>query len=96
MKQIDVTPSSGNVFADLGLPDAEELYAKSFLSIEIARTIRRRRLTPLEAARVLNATEQAIAEIVQGTLAAYSIEKLTEIRDTLAITLPPSRPDSSI
>jgi hypothetical protein len=40
-----VTPSSGNVFADLGLPDAEEMYAKSLLSIVIARAIRERGLT---------------------------------------------------
>ncbi len=34
-KEITVTPSSGNVFADLGLPDAEDLLAKANLALHI-------------------------------------------------------------
>ena len=39
MKRESVEPSSGNVFADLGLPDAEELLAKSELAIEITHLL---------------------------------------------------------
>ena len=42
---IDVETSSGNVFADLGLADAEQLKIKSGLVIEITRAVRRLGLT---------------------------------------------------
>ena len=39
---IDVQRSSGNVYADLGLPDAEKLKIKTGLVIEIRKAMRRR------------------------------------------------------
>ena len=44
------TVSSGNVFADMGLPNAEELLAKADLAIQISRIIEERELTQAEAA----------------------------------------------
>ena len=46
---IEFEISSGNVFADLGLPDAEELKIKSGLAIEITRAVRRLGMTQQEA-----------------------------------------------
>jgi hypothetical protein len=44
-KKIEIEESSGNVFADIGLPNPEERIAKADLAIRIAETIRARRLT---------------------------------------------------
>lgn len=77
--QFDVTEGSGNVFADLGLPDADELYEKSLLSIVIARTLRQRRLTRAAAARMLGTTEAAVGDIVRGRLSGFSVERLSQM-----------------
>jgi predicted XRE-type DNA-binding protein len=49
--EISIEPSSGNAFADLGLPNADQLKTKSGLVMEIARAIRRLGLTQEEAGR---------------------------------------------
>jgi predicted XRE-type DNA-binding protein len=52
-KQIEVEQGSGNVFADIGLPNPEERLAKADLAIRISETIRARRLTQTRAAHIL-------------------------------------------
>jgi predicted XRE-type DNA-binding protein len=80
---IEVTESSGNVFADLGLPDADELYAKSMLSILIARTIRDRGLTQTDAARLRGTTQPKISELFRGRLSGFSLERLFRFLNAL-------------
>jgi predicted XRE-type DNA-binding protein len=79
----EVTQSSGNVCADLGLPDADELYAKSLLSILIARTIRDRGLTQTEAARLLGTTQPKISDLFRGRLSGLSLERLFRFLNSL-------------
>jgi predicted XRE-type DNA-binding protein len=81
--EIEVTQSSGNVFADLGLPDADELYAKSLLSILIARTIRDRGITQTEAARLLGTTQPKISDLFRGRLSGFSLERLFRFLNAL-------------
>ena len=47
-KLLDVKESSGNVFADLGLKDADDLYVKSGLVYKIAAIIKKRKLTQIK------------------------------------------------
>jgi predicted XRE-type DNA-binding protein len=56
-----VAQSSGNVFADIGLPKPEERLAKADLAIRIAETIRARRLTQTRAARILKIDQPKIS-----------------------------------
>ncbi len=79
--QIEVTEGSGNV--DLGLPDADELYVKSLLSIVIARTLRQRRLARATAARILGTTEAAIRDVVRGRLSGFAVERLSQMLTAL-------------
>ena len=51
-KTIKIVQGSGNVFADIGLPNPEERLAKADLAIRIASAIRARRLTQARAARI--------------------------------------------
>jgi predicted XRE-type DNA-binding protein len=77
-KFTDYIVSGGNVFEDLGLPDAEELNTKANLAIEIARLVRKRGLTQVEAARRLGIDQPKISAIVRGRLDKFSVERLCE------------------
>jgi predicted XRE-type DNA-binding protein len=93
--RIVVEESSGNIFADLGLPDAEERLAKADLAIAIAREIEARGLTQAEAAEVLGLAQPDISNLRRGHLAGYSIERLTRLINALGrdveIRVRPSR-----
>ena len=56
-KPIRMEPSSGNVFADLGFPDAAELDTKVRLAVEIKRLITDKRLTQVTAAQRLEVSQ---------------------------------------
>jgi predicted XRE-type DNA-binding protein len=71
-----VTRSSGNVFADLGLPDAEELLLKAQIASLISETIRLRGLSQAEAAVRMGTTQPNVSNIVTGRLDRFSLEKL--------------------
>jgi predicted XRE-type DNA-binding protein len=77
-KFTDYIVSSGNVFEDLGLPDAVELDTKANLAIEIARLIRKQGLTQIEAARRLSIDQPKVSAIVRGRLDKFSVERLCE------------------
>lgn len=86
-ESIEFTESSGNVFADLGLPDADELYAKATLSLIIARMIRDRGLTQAEAAKLLGTTQPKISELVRGRLSGFSMERLFRYLNALGMSV---------
>ena len=50
-EKIEFEESSGNVFADLNLPDAEELFLKATLGFEVFQIIEKRKLTQAEQQR---------------------------------------------
>jgi predicted XRE-type DNA-binding protein len=68
--------SSGNVFADLGLRNPEELQAKADLVYEISRAIEERGLTQAEAAEILGIDQPKVSALVRGRLAGFSMERL--------------------
>ena len=70
------TVSSGNVFADLGVPDAEAALVKSDLAAAIATTIRQRGLTQEQAALLLGIDQSRVSRIICGKLAHYTIDRL--------------------
>ena len=75
-KRIQVEESSGNVFADLNLPNPEERLAKADLAIRIAETIRARRLTQTRAAHILKIDQPKISRLLRGQLSGFSTERL--------------------
>src|SRR6266404_9057560 len=72
----DHAPSSGNVFADLKLPQADDLLAKAELAAKIIGEIQRRRLTQTQSAAILGIDQPKISALKQGKLSAFSIERL--------------------
>jgi predicted XRE-type DNA-binding protein len=75
-KTVEVEEGSGNVFADIGLPNPEERLAKADLAIRIAAVIRSRRLTQARAARMLNIDQPKISRLLRSQLSGFSTERL--------------------
>jgi predicted XRE-type DNA-binding protein len=73
---ISVTPSVGNVFADTGLPDADELMVKSNLAMKIKKIIEKRHLSQTQAAAILGIPQPKVSMIQHGKLRGFSLEKL--------------------
>ena len=79
MPSREFTPSSGNVFADLNLPHADDLLAKAELAAKIIAEIQRRRLTQSQAALLLGIDQPKISALKQGKLSGFSIERLMRL-----------------
>ena len=80
---IRVERSSGNVFADLGLPDAEKLKIKSGLVIEITKAVRKLGLTQEEAARRMGITQPKVSGMLRGDFSNLSERKLMDCLNRL-------------
>ena len=80
---IEVEASSGNVFADLGLPDADKLQIKSGLTVEIAKAIRERGLTQAEAAKRMGLTQPKVSSLLRGEFSNFSERKLMDCLNRL-------------
>jgi predicted XRE-type DNA-binding protein len=82
-KTPDHKVSSGNVFADLGLPGSGELIAKAALAQQIASIATHRHLTQAETARVLGTTQPKVSDLFAGKLAGFSMERLIRFLNAL-------------
>ena len=72
------TSSSGNVFADLGLPNPEERIVKSRLAAALQRSMREMALTQTAAAAVTGIPQPKLSRILRGRLDGISEAYLTE------------------
>jgi len=70
---------SGNVFADLGLPDSSGLLVRSQLMDLIEREIRRRNLTQVAAAKKVGLSQGDISNITRGRVDRFSQERLMAV-----------------
>ncbi|THI85135.1 MAG: XRE family transcriptional regulator [Nitrospira sp. CG24A] len=80
---VEVQRSSGNVFADLGLPDADKLKIKSGLVIEIRKAIRQQELTQQEAAKRMGITQPKVSDMMRGDFSNLSERKLMDCLNRL-------------
>ena len=76
MEDSEITHGSGNVFADLELPDANERKARARLAFQITEIIRRRRLTQIRAAELLGVSQPKVSALMNAKLDGFSIERL--------------------
>jgi predicted XRE-type DNA-binding protein len=72
----EITPSSGNVFADLRLPDAEEKQTKARLAVAINQAIAEQELSQMAAARRLKINQPKISALANYRLEGFSVERL--------------------
>ena len=75
--------SSGNVFADFGIPDADTHQVKADLAFQIRETLRARRLTQKQAARTLGTSQARISELYNGKVAQMTYDRLLGWLNTL-------------
>ena len=82
-KDLQFSESTGNVFADLGLPDAEQLRAKADLAVQIGAILDERKLTQAEAAAILGIDQPKVSALRRGRLTGFSMERLYRFLNAL-------------
>lgn len=82
-EEIQVHASSGNVFADLGLPNPDELLVKAQLAYQISELISARQLTQSEAAELLGIDQPKVSALIRGKLSGFSTERLFRFLNAL-------------
>ena len=81
--RLGVEASSGNVFADLGVPKPEEAWAKAELARKIGRLIVERKLTQSQAASLLGIDQPKISALLRGRLQGFSSDRLFRFLNAL-------------
>src|ERR1022692_3558910 len=84
---IAIEPSSGNVFGDLDLSNAEQLKIKSGLVMEIARAIRRLAITQEEAGRRMGLPQPKVSNLLRGDFTNLSERKLMDCLNRLGYNI---------
>ena len=83
IESIEFEIGSGNVFADLGLPDADKLKIKSGLVIEITKAMRRMNLTQKAAAERMGIPQPKVSAMLRGDFTNLSERKLMDCLNRL-------------
>jgi predicted XRE-type DNA-binding protein len=94
---MEVWSGSGNVFADLGLPDAEKLKIKTGLSVQIRKAMRALELTQQDAARRMGISQAKVSGMMRGDFSNLSERKLMDCLNRLGYDIeikvrPAARP----
>jgi len=94
-RKIEAYESSGNVFADLGLPDSEERMLKAAIVIELRRLIKERELTQVKAAKLVGISQPDLSHLLRGDFDDYSADRLmkmlTAFEQDIEIIMKPHR-----
>lgn len=80
---IAYTEGSGNIFADLGIPNPEEALAKAEIAMKIHEIIKRKRLTQAKAAKILKISQPKVSLLLRGYLSDFSLERLLRFLNDL-------------
>ena len=75
-RKAKVEMSSGNIFADLGLPDAETHFLKAQIVSEIYRLTHERKLTQIRAGELMGISQPEVSRLFKGNFREYSIDRL--------------------
>ncbi|ATA20284.1 MAG: helix-turn-helix domain-containing protein [Gibbsiella quercinecans] len=97
----DIEISSGNVYADIGREDAEEMRVKAQLATTIGNIIKSRRLTQEQAAKLLGMTQPKVSNMLRGQFRGISEAKMLECltrlgRDVQIVVGKPRRTPGSL
>lgn len=74
---------SDNIFADFGLPDAEEMMARAKLMVRVTALIEERGLTQARAAEVLGTNQPTVSDLMRGKINKFSLSRLISFLNAL-------------
>jgi predicted XRE-type DNA-binding protein len=96
-KTVKFERSSGNVFADLGLPNPDREMLKARLTLQIYRLIKERGLTQAQAGEILSIHQPRVSALMRNRAGSFSVERLmdflTALGQDVEITVKPTRND---
>ncbi len=76
VRKVKVDAGSGNIFADLGLPDANIHFLKAQIVSEIYRLTNERKLTQARAGKLMGITQPEVSRMFKGQFREYSVDRL--------------------
>ncbi|RAW87273.1 helix-turn-helix domain-containing protein [Photorhabdus laumondii] len=79
----NIEVSSGNIYADLGMENAEEMQVKAQLATAIGNIIKSRRLTQEKAAQLLGMTQPRLSNMLRGQFRGLSEAKMLDCLNRL-------------
>src|SRR5688572_5995316 len=84
---VRVTPSTGNVFRDLGFSkdEAEHLLVRADLLIQVQKAIALKRLKQADAAKVLRVTQPRVSDLLRGRIDLFSTDALIDMLARLGV-----------
>lgn len=92
---IEVHPSSGNVFADLGLKDSDELFSRAQIGFYIYKTLKAKKLKKQEISKLLNITLPEVSSLMNGQCSRFTLgnmfDFLKRLDRTVTIKISPHR-----
>ncbi len=94
-KNPHIEKSSGNIFSDLGIPNADQELLKARLTLQIHDIIQQRGLTQVEAGQILGIKQPHVSALMRNRSGNFSlgrlIEFLTALDQDVVITVHPKR-----
>jgi predicted XRE-type DNA-binding protein len=95
---IEIHQSTANIFADLGLPDAETHFLKAQIVAELYRLTQERRLTQAKAGLLMGISQPEVSRLFKGNFREYSADRLMTLltafdRDVEIVSRPGSGPE---
>ena len=87
--KLKITPSTGNVFRDVGFSrsEAEHLKVRADLLIHVHKAIKRRKLTQAAAAKILGVHPPRVSDLMRGRIDLFSIETLIDMLSRLGLSV---------
>jgi len=77
-EEIEFEKSSGNIFADLELEDAEELFMRAKIGFFVCKILKEKKLKQREIASLLGISQSDVSHLVNGHVHRFSTEKLLD------------------
>jgi predicted XRE-type DNA-binding protein len=77
-KSIEFEESSGNVFADLGLKDSGELYARAQIGVHVFKILKEKKLKQREISAILGIAQPDVSHLMNGHFSRFTTDKLLD------------------
>ncbi len=77
-KQIEFEKSTGNVFADLGIEDAEELQARGLIGYHVIKLLKSKNMKQQKIAELLEIKQSEVSHLLNGHFSRFTVDKLLD------------------